>query len=113
MGNDKAEDGGRREERVTINKEYESFDAFVQEYVTNVSRTGAFIKSKKPLPLGTIVNLRFIVIMEDMETIEGVGEVVRIEENPPGMGVAFREINAYSKGIIDRLLTQGYSRNLG
>jgi hypothetical protein len=26
------------------------------------------------------------------------------------MGVAFREINAYSKGIIDRLLTQGYTR---
>jgi hypothetical protein len=44
-----------------------------------------------------------------METIEGVGEVVRIEENPSGMGVAFREINAYSKGIIDRLLTQGFA----
>ena len=110
MTGDKIDDGGRREERVTINKEFESFDAFVQEYVTNISRTGAFIKSKKPLPLGTIVNLRFTVIMDDMETIEGVGEVVRIEENPPGMGVAFREINAYSKGIIDRLLTQGFAR---
>jgi hypothetical protein len=78
---DKADDQGRREERITINKEFESFDAFVQEYVTNISRTGAFIKSKKPLPLGTIVNLRFTVIMDDMETIEGVGEVVRIEEH--------------------------------
>jgi hypothetical protein len=110
MASDKADDGGRREERVTINKEFESFDAFVEEYVTNISRTGAFIKSKKPLPLGTVVNLRFTIIMDEMETIEGVGEVVRVEENPPGMGVAFREINAYSKGIIDRLLTQGYAR---
>jgi len=100
----------RREARVTINKEFESFDAFIQEYVTNISRTGAFIKSKTPLPIGTQVNLRFTVIMDDMETIEGLGEVVRVEENPPGMGVVFREISAYSKAIIDRLLTQGMTR---
>src|SRR5438477_3757085 len=100
----------RVDPRVTINKEFESFDAFIQEYVTNISRTGAFIKSKTPLPVGTQVNLRFTVIMDDMETIEGVGEVVRVEDNPPGMGVVFREISAYSKAIIDRLLTQGIAK---
>jgi PilZ domain len=105
--NETKKDGDRREARVTINKEFESFDAFIQEYVTNISRTGVFIKSKPPLAVGTKVNLRFTVIMEDIETVEGVGEVVRIEENPPGMGVVFREISAYSKGLIDRLLLQG------
>ena len=104
------DDADRREARLTINKEFESFDAFIQEYVTNISRTGAFIKSKTPLPVGTQVNLRFTVIMDDMETIEGVGEVVRVEDNPPGMGVVFREISAYSKAIIDRLLMQGISK---
>ena len=103
-------DSDRREARVTINKEFESFDAFIQEYVTNISRTGVFIKSKTPLPIGTKVNLLFTVIMDDMETIEGVGEVVRVEENPSGMGVVFREISAYSKAIIDRLLTQGIAK---
>ena len=97
----------RGEERVTINKEFDSFDAFIHEYVTNISRTGVFIKSKAPLPVGTEVNLRFTVIMDDIETIEGVGEVVRVEQHPPGMGVIFREIGAYSRGIIERLLTQG------
>ena len=38
----------RRDARVTINKEFESFDAFIQEYVTNISRSGVFIKSKNP-----------------------------------------------------------------
>ena len=98
--------GQRRDERVTINKEFESFDAFIQEYVTNISRTGVFVKSKSPLPIGTRVNLRFTVIMDDIETIEGVGEVVRVDTDPPGMGVVFRELSAYSKGLIDRLLTQ-------
>lgn len=93
----------RAEERVTINKEFESFDAFIQEYVTNISRTGVFIRAQSPLPVGTRVNLRFTVIMDDIETIEGVGEVVRVEKD--GMGVVFRELNAYSQDLIDKLLT--------
>jgi hypothetical protein len=96
----------RENDRLTINKEFESFDAFIQEYVTNISRTGVFIKSTSPLEVGTQVNLRFTVIMEDIETIEGVGEVVRIEKDPPGMGVVFRELSGYSKDLIDKLLTQ-------
>lgn len=99
--------GARADERVTINKEFESFDAFIQEYVTNISRTGVFIRAQSPLPIGTMVNLRFTVIMEDIETIEGVGEVVRVEKDGPntGMGVVFRELSTYSKDLIDKLLT--------
>lgn len=96
-------DEKRADERVTINKEFESFDAFIQEYVTNISRTGVFIRAQAPLAVGTSVNLRFTVIMDDIETIEGVGEVVRVEKD--GMGVVFRELNAYSKDLIDKLLT--------
>ena len=96
----------RDEERVTINKEFESFDAFIHEYVTNISRSGVFIRSKNPLEVGTPVNLRFTVIVDDIETIEGTGEVVRVEEDPPGMGVVFKELTSYSKALIERLLTR-------
>lgn len=97
-------DGKRAEERITINKEFESFDAFIQEYVTNISRSGVFIRAQSPLPVGTEVHLRFSVIMEGIETIEGVGEVVRVDKD--GMGVVFRELSAYSKDLLDKLLTQ-------
>ena len=97
----------REAERVTINKEFESFDAFIQEYVTNISRTGVFIRAQEPLAVGTKVNLRFTVIMDDIETIEGIGEVVRVEKD--GMGVVFRELSGYSKDLIDKLLTGGRS----
>ena len=100
---------GRREERVTINKEFESYDAFIHEYVTNISRTGVFVKSKTPLAIGTKVNLRFTVIMDDIETIEGIGEVVRVEADPPGMGVVFTELSSYSKELIGKLLTRSSS----
>jgi len=99
------DDAGRRDERVTINKEFESYDAFIAEYVTNISRTGVFVRSKTPLPIGTQVNLMFSVIMEDIETVEGIGEVVRVHDDPPGMGVVFTELSKYSQGLIEKLLT--------
>jgi uncharacterized protein (TIGR02266 family) len=95
----------RRHERVTINKEFESFDQFIQEYVTNISRSGAFIRTDQPLPVGTEVNLRFTVIMDDIETIEGLGRVVRVETSPPGMGVVFLELSKYSSALLEKLLT--------
>ena len=103
MGESSDEKEKRAGDRLTINKEFESFEAFVQEYVTNISRTGVFIKSQSAPAVGTLVNLRFTVIMDDIETIEGIGEVVRVEKD--GMGVVFRELSAYSKDLIDKLLT--------
>jgi Tfp pilus assembly protein PilZ len=100
---------GRQNERVTINKEFDSFDQFIEEYVTNISRSGAFIKTSQPLPIGTEVNLRFTVIMDDIETIEGVGQVVRVDADPSGMGVVFKELSGYSKKLIEKLLTRHLS----
>ena len=115
MPDSKSDQGGadvpRKDERVTINKEFESYDAFINEYITNISRSGVFIRSKTPLAVGTRVNLRFTVIMDDIETIEGVGEVVRVHDDPPGMGVVFTELSGYSKSLIEKLLTN-QARNL-
>ena len=98
------DDHQREDKRVTINKEFESFDAFVHEYVTNISRSGAFVRSQSPLPVGTEVNLKFTVIMDDVEHIEGLGKVVRVDHDPPGMGVVFTSLSEYSQRLISRLL---------
>ena len=96
----------RQRERLTINKEFDSFDQFVREYVTNISRTGVFIKTPTPLPVGSRVDLKFTVVMDGIETIAGEGEVVRVESNPPGMGVVFRKLETYSQRLVEQLLTQ-------
>jgi len=95
-----------RAERVTINREFASVDAFINEYVANISHSGVFIRSKDPLPIGTQVALKFTVIMDELETIEGVGEVVRRSTRPAGMGVVFVELTAYSQDLIAKLITQ-------
>lgn len=94
----------RDSDRVTINKSFDSFDQFVREYVTNVSGSGAFIRTNAPLPIGTEVDLKFSIVLESVETIEGVGEVVRVETDPPGVGVVFKRLSTYSRELIERLL---------
>ncbi len=94
----------RQAPRLTINKQFSSFDDFVREYVTNVSGSGAFVRTDSPLPIGTEVNLKFSVVLDGVETIEGVGVVVRVEANPAGMGVAFKELRGYSKRLMEQLL---------
>jgi hypothetical protein len=90
--------------RLTINKQFSSFDDFVREYVTNVSGSGAFVRTDAPLPIGTEVNLKFSIVLDGVETIEGVGVVVRVETSPAGMGVAFKELRGYSKRLMEKLL---------
>lgn len=96
-----------RAERVRLNQEFQDMDAHLTEYVTDISRTGAFIRSKDPLPVGTRVNLRFAILLDEIEMIEGVGEVVRVsgEHDPSGqgMGVLFRRLSESSIRLLDRI----------
>ncbi|MBL8913307.1 MAG: PilZ domain-containing protein [Archangium sp.] len=97
--------------RRTINHEFSSVEQFITEYVINMSRSGVFIKSDDPLPIGTHVNLKFTVILDDLETIEGIGEVVRVvhpdtPDQTPGMGVVFVELTQYSRDLVERILVR-------
>ena len=99
----------RQEDRVSVNREFGSIAEFITEYVSDISRTGVFIQSDDPLPKGTKVDLRFTVIVDDFETIEGIGEVVRVvspdESDMPGMGVVFTQLTSYSAQLLEKLLT--------
>ncbi len=100
----------RTDVRRTINREFASVEEFVSEYVSNISRSGIFIRSDDPLPIGTKVALRFTVIMDELETIEGIGEVVRVvpasERGATGMGVVFVELSSYSRALVERILVR-------
>ncbi len=100
----------RQADRIEVNHEFQSIEEFITEYVSDISRTGVFIRSDDPLPVGTKVDLRFTVIDVDFETIEGVGEVTRVVppggKETPGMGVVFVELTRSSQTLVERLLTR-------
>ena len=85
-------------------------DAFINEYVIDISSTGVFIKSRDPLPVGTRVNLKFSLILEELHVVEAAGEVVRQSARPLGMGVAFRSVGPEAQKIIGRAITERRSR---
>lgn len=104
----------RQSDRVVVNHEFRSIEEFITEYVSDISQTGIFIRTDDPLPPGTKVDLRFTVIDEDFETVEGIGEVTRVvppgSKEAPGMGVVFVELTKSSQTLIERLLTRRSAR---
>ena len=95
-----------RGDRIAINHDFGSVDDFITEYVSNISASGVFIRTREPLAIGTKVNLKFTVIMDDLETMEGIGEVVRVQDDPPGMGVVFLSLTSHSQDLLVKLLTR-------
>lgn len=108
-------DDGRKQrvhDRYDVGDEYESIDDMVNEYATNISQGGAFIRTKASLPIGTELNLNLPVInddddedCEDLFFIKGIGRVVRQVTTPgeEGVGVVFVELTPESKALVESL----------
>ncbi|MBN1946744.1 MAG: PilZ domain-containing protein [Bradymonadales bacterium] len=96
----------RIHERVTVNEEFSTVDQFVEEYVTNVSKGGVFVRSRDPQPVGTEVDLKFTILTDDFYLIEGKGKVVRVDTTPgrTGMGIVFTELTPESAALLDNLI---------
>jgi uncharacterized protein (TIGR02266 family) len=101
----------RGAQRVGVNHEFGSLQEFISEYVSDISNSGVFVRTENPLPVGTQVDLRFTVIADDLETVEGQGTVVRVVAPgagpAPGMGVSFDWLTPESEEVVKRLAARG------
>lgn len=105
------EDNSQRyAKRVAINGEFGAIDQSIGEYVSDISRTGVFIRTEKPLPVGTYVELNFSVIDDDIYVLEGVGKVMRVvsaqESDSPGMGLVFLDLTPESQKVLNELVAK-------
>jgi hypothetical protein len=85
-------DDRRRAERVDVNFEFRG-DADMPIHVANLSEYGVFVQTDRHLPLGTEVDLRFTVVVDDPVVIQGRGRVVRHQSDPVGMGFEFTQLD--------------------
>jgi hypothetical protein len=79
-------DKAPRDPRIVV--KHESSRPSPDPRIGDISRTGALIVSKDSLPVGSTIDLKLPVAPGEF-VLEGVGEVVRNHEDPPGMGVLF------------------------
>lgn len=96
-------DDRRRGERHPINPEFVSQGANLT-YVSNLSEYGVFVNTRVRLPVGTAVDLRFTVMLDDPVVIHGHGRVVHHQDEPRGMGVSFNNLAAVMQlRVIDAI----------
>jgi type IV pilus assembly protein PilZ len=110
-------DGERRESgraAVEVPIEYERLNALLSDYTHNISRGGTFIRTDRPLPVGTMLDFTIMAPqLGDPIVLRGVVRwLVEPEEaaaeRPSGMGIAFvfdsPRHKAAVQGRLDRLM---------
>jgi type IV pilus assembly protein PilZ len=106
--------GDRRDEKraaIELKVEYRRLNTFFYDYTKNISRGGTFIRTRRPLPVGS--NFLFKLVVPTLETpLCLTGEVRWIqsasESGESGMGIRFifeddRE-RATVEGVVEKLM---------
>ena len=103
----------RQQTRVPIELkvDYKKVNSFFADYTKNISKGGTFIKTKKPLPIGTQFLFKLTVPKREAP-FELLGEVVwaRTDGDEPGMGIRFvYKDDAQRKdfeGVVERMMQE-------
>ena len=75
---------------IELKVDYKKLNSFFADYTKNISKGGTFIKTKKPLAIGTQFLFR-LGVPKRPEPFELLGEVVwsQTDGDEPGMGIRF------------------------
>jgi type IV pilus assembly protein PilZ len=106
---------------IELKVEYKRLNTFFADYTKNISRGGTFIKTTKPLPIGTEFLFKLMVPGRD-EPLTIHGEVQRIigadaqAGDEPGMAIRF----VYREGdpqaeiarIVEGMMTENFGARL-
>ncbi|MBX5482706.1 MAG: TIGR02266 family protein [Myxococcaceae bacterium] len=106
-------EGGRRQaERKSVSLlvtlKHQNVATFEEEFATNLSEGGMFIRSRTPQPVGT--HLKFEVqLAGGQRVMRGTAVVrwIRLPGDPeggPGMGVQFEQLDDATRALVDRML---------
>ena len=107
---------------IELKVEYRRLNTFFADYTKNISRGGTFIKTRKPLDVGTEFLFKLqIPTLEEPIVLKGkvqwtVAPDEETEDSPPGMGIKFiyaktRE-REFIEGKVERLMIDSLGRHL-
>jgi type IV pilus assembly protein PilZ len=104
---------------ITLRVDYKRMNTFFADYAKNISKGGTFIRTSKPLEVGT--EFVFVLSIPDQATqLELKGEVMwtvdegkATEEQPAGMGIRFRFTDEAEKTDLEDFVSKLMSEKLG
>lgn len=115
MTENKSSDGRQHTRApIELKVDYKKLNSFFADYTKNISKGGTFIKTKKPLPIGT----RFLFklsVPQRTDPFELLGEVVwsTTEGDEPGMGIRFVYSNDSQRSDFEGVVEQLMANSLG
>ena len=104
---------------ITLRVDYKRMNTFFADYAKNISKGGTFIRTSKPLDIGT----EFVFVLsipgqpehlqlrgEVMWTVEEAGAT---EQRPSGMGIRFRFADDSERKSLEQFVEKLMSEKLG
>lgn len=101
---------------IELNVEYKRVNTFFSDYTRNISKGGTFIRTSRPLDVGTefVFALRVPLLDEPLRLRGTVKWIITAEEsspqNQPGMGIEFIYADTSERrateGIVERLMAR-------
>ena len=110
---------GRNHNRapIELKVDYKKLNSFFADYTKNISKGGTFIKTKKPLPIGTRFLFKLTVPQREAP-FELLGEVVwsKADGEEPGMGIRFIYSDDRQRvdfeSVVERLMSDSLGSEL-
>jgi type IV pilus assembly protein PilZ len=104
---------------ITLRVDYKRMNTFFADYAKNISKGGTFIRTSKPLDVGT----EFVFVLsipEQTEHLQLHGEVMWTvdeaqanEERPAGMGIRFRFVDDSERRTLETFVQKLMAEKLG
>lgn len=102
---------------IELKVDYKKLNSFFADYTKNISKGGTFIKTKKPLPIGTRFLFKLSVPKREAP-FELLGEVVwsKSDGEEPGMGIRFiytdDDQRSEFEQVVERLMADSLGEDL-
>jgi type IV pilus assembly protein PilZ len=102
---------------IELKVDYKKMNSFFADYTKNISKGGTFIKTKKPLPVGTRFLFKLSVPKRE-SPFELLGEVVwsQADGDDSGMGIRFiystDQQRGDFEGVVERLMSDSLGPDL-
>jgi type IV pilus assembly protein PilZ len=104
---------------ITLRVDYKRMNTFFADYAKNISKGGTFIRTSKPLDIGTeFVFVLSIPGQPDQLQLLGevmwtVGEEQANDERPAGMGIRFKFVDVAERQALEGFVGKLMSEKLG
>ncbi len=98
--------------KIKVNLKYPDRETFVERFAQNLSRTGIFVRTADPAPVGSRISFEYR-LADNSRILRGLGIVrwarradTATPDTPPGMGLEFIDLDPQTDELIHQIVAE-------